>query len=192
MEREGRQTIDSFYYSRKKILLGLIPAFIALMFGLELAVFRVIFPKGGSVLLSLLGWVCLCAGLLGLILIAYKMIDRRPFIILTDKGLLASVVIGRGGYLLFPWQEILDVSQMAYRTGAVDTQESPLMTAASYDDYVILKLAPSFKQARFMVQTYDFGEHQLGLSLNMIDGRAGDIVNRVRSVWLERTGRSQP
>jgi hypothetical protein len=63
------------------------------------------------------------------------------------------------------------------------------MTQASYDDYIILKLLPHFNLPKFMVQTYDFGENQLGLSVNLIDGKIGDILNDIRSVWLQRNSK---
>lgn len=187
----GSKVSKCFYYSKNMLLIALIPTFVALMFGLELAVFRFIFPKGGSKLLTLLGWISLSAGVLGLFLIVYKLLNPKPFLVVTEKGLFANVILGKGGYLFFPWEEILDISKTAYRTSPVDTSESALMTHASYDDYVILKLTPHFKQPKFMVQTYDFGEDQLGLAVNMVEGKIDDIVQEIRTVWNGKMGRKE-
>jgi hypothetical protein len=97
------EEIKCYYYSKKMLFLSLIPTFVALMFGFELAIFRFVFPKGGSYLISLLGWIALCAGFLGLFLIIYKLLNPKPFIVVTEKGLFANVIVGKGGYLFFPW-----------------------------------------------------------------------------------------
>lgn len=57
------------------------------------------------------------------------------------------------------------------------------MTQSSYGDYIVLKLTPHFKLPKFMVQTYDFGEDQLGISVNMIEGKIEEIVEKIRSFW---------
>lgn len=143
------------------LFIAIIPAFVALGFGLELSFFGFLFPKSGSFLITLLGWVSLFGGVLAFVLIFYKLLNPKPFLVLTERELYANVIVGKSGYLFFPWEEILEISKTAYRTGPVNTQESALITHSSYDDYIVLKLTPHFQLPKFMIQTYDFGEDKL-------------------------------
>jgi len=185
----GTKPLKCFYYSKTMLLIALIPSLVGIFFGLELAIFRFIFPKDGPILVSILGWIALPAGCLGIILIIYKMINPKPFIVATENGLFANVIVGKGGYLFFPWEEILDISTISYSTSPTDTNESALMRQVSYDDYIILQLPSNFETPKLMVQTYDFGDNQLGLAVNMIEGKAGDMVIELRKIWSQKTGR---
>lgn len=187
----GSPVIDCFYYSKNMLLIAIIPTVVALGFGLELSFFRFIFPKGGSFLLTLLGYIALLGGIVGAFTIIYKLLNRKPFLILSEKGLFANVIFTKGGYIFFPWEEIVDISNTSYRTGPIDTGESPLMKQSSYDDYLILKLTPHFQLPKVMVQTYNFGDDQLGLAMNMIEGKIDEIVAKTRSLWMKKTGKQE-
>lgn len=95
----GATVIDCFYYSKNMLLISIIPASVTLGFGLELSFFHFIFPKGGSFLITLLGWIALFVGILALFLISYKLLNPKSFLILTERGLYANVVMGN--YLFF-------------------------------------------------------------------------------------------
>lgn len=179
--------LRAFYYNRILLLLAWIPCAVGVAFGAELAFLRVVFPRTGPRLLVYAGWLFLAAGLLGFALSVGALLRRRPFLLLTARGIGANVLPGRG-YLWIPWEVVLDVQGTVRRTGPADTGESPLMAQASQESLLALRLSEAFPLPRFLLQASEPEEGWLGLQIGMLEVSAGEIVGEVRRVWQERRG----
>jgi hypothetical protein len=184
----GDRAAASFTYAPRGLLLALIPCAVGILFGLELALLRMVFPKQGPFALRLLGLVALAGGVGGLFLVVRKWRNPKPFLIVGERGLYVNVLVGTSRYFFLPWEEVLEVRGAEERVGPVDTSESALLRQASYSSILAVRLPDHVPQPKVMVQSTDLGDGWLGFQIGMLDHPAPRVVAAVREAWGGRRG----
>jgi hypothetical protein len=180
---QAAEVVKQYSFKPSSILLGLGMAALAFVFGMELAFWRFIFPEDMHWLVRVLGLAAIFASLVAAYFSVKRLLNPRPFIVITRQGLYLDIIFLKKQYFFVPWNMVREVGMRVVRQGPVNTRESALASEASNFEHLALKLDPGLKLPKAQVMTRDLGDDWLGVQIIMLDGSPEEVSAAVLENW---------